>query len=66
MNFQELRAYLNIPRDATYKLVNDASFFPAQKVGKCWHIDVKKLMTWIELQHELCGKEKRNGKEKRK
>ena len=55
MNLNELRKYLNIPRDATYHLVNNASFYPAKKIGKCWMIDEKKLRKWIDCQ--ISGKE---------
>lgn len=66
MNIKDLKAYLNIPRDATYRLVNDPSFFPARKIGKCWNIDTNKLKAWIELQLEACRKEEiQNGKENR-
>lgn len=56
MSVSELQAYLNIPRDAIYILVNSQRFRPAQKVGKNWQIDEVALRRWIK--NEIRKKDK--------
>lgn len=47
MTLDEMRKFLNIPRDTAYSLVKSLSFTPAKKRGKCWDIDKKVLHLWI-------------------
>ena len=48
MILSELQAYLNIPRDAAYVLVNSPVFRPARKIGQSWQIDEAALQRWIK------------------
>jgi len=64
MNLRELKLFLNIPRDATYQLVNHPSFYPAKKEGKNWIIDETALKKWIKS--EIRKKDKYYGAQKQK
>ena len=61
MNLREMMHFMNIPRDAAYSLVNSDTFYPAQKLGKNWHIDEAALNRWIKS--EIRKKDKYYGKE---
>lgn len=50
MTLDEMKKYLNIPRDAAYSLVKSLSFTPAKKRGKYWDIDERVLNQWIKAQ----------------
>lgn len=61
MILSELQAYLNIPRDAAYVLVNSPVFRPARKIGQSWQIDETALQRWIK--NEIRKKDKYYGTE---
>jgi excisionase family DNA binding protein len=47
MTFEEVMAYLRIPRSSLYKLAQERKI-PAQKVGRHWRFRREALDRWLE------------------
>jgi excisionase family DNA binding protein len=47
MTFEEVMAYLRIPRSSLYKLVQEGKI-PAQKVGRHWRFRRRAIDRWLE------------------
>lgn len=47
LNFQELIAYLKMPRSTLYRLVQNKQL-PGHKIGKVWRFDRDEIDRWIK------------------
>jgi excisionase family DNA binding protein len=55
MTFSELAAYLDVPRRALYRLLENGAGFPAYKVNSKWYADLEEVQEWLLRACEKMG-----------